>query len=40
MILGIWIVKNIILIHVIGDANKIGNAQDAINDAYEIAKKI
>ena len=29
-----------ILVHVIGDAKKIGNAQDAIKDAYETAKKI
>ena len=32
--------KNNILVHTIGDAKKIGNAQDAIKDAYETAKKI
>ncbi len=31
--------KNI-SVHVIGDAKKTGNAQDAIKDAYEKAKKI
>lgn len=32
--------KNNIKIHVVGDAKKIGNAQDAIKDAYEIAKAL
>lgn len=32
--------KNNILVHVIGDAKKIGNAQDAIKDAYDITKRI
>ncbi|MEA3316404.1 MAG: FAD-dependent oxidoreductase [Bacteroidota bacterium] len=32
--------KNKIPIHIIGDSKKIGNAQDAIKDAYETAKKI
>ncbi len=32
--------KNSISVHVIGDAKKIGNAQDAIKNAYEIAKRI
>ncbi|MCD6496895.1 MAG: FAD-dependent oxidoreductase [Deltaproteobacteria bacterium] len=32
--------KNSISVHVIGDAKKAGNAQDAIKDAYEIAKKL
>ena len=32
--------KNEILVHVIGDAKKTGNAQDAIKDAYETAKEL
>jgi thioredoxin reductase len=32
--------KNKTPIHVIGDSKKVGNAQDAIKDAYETAKKI
>lgn len=32
--------NNKIPIHVIGDSKKVGNAQDAIKDAYETAKKI
>jgi len=32
--------KNDILLHVIGDAKKTGNAQDAIKDAYDITKMI
>jgi len=32
--------KNSISVHVIGDAKKTGNAQDAIKDAYEAAKKL
>jgi 2,4-dienoyl-CoA reductase (NADPH2) len=32
--------KNKISVYVIGDARKIGNAQDAIRDGYEIAKKL
>ena len=29
-----------ISVHVVGDAKKTGNAQDAIKDAYETAKKL
>jgi len=32
--------KNNILVHVIGDAKKIGNAQDAIHDAYKLAMSL
>jgi len=32
--------KNNISVHVIGDAKKVGNAQDAIKDAYEITKRM
>ncbi|MEA1875058.1 MAG: NAD(P)/FAD-dependent oxidoreductase [Bacteroidota bacterium] len=32
--------NNKIPIHIIGDSKKIGNAQDAIKDAYDTAKKI
>ncbi|MBN2572546.1 MAG: FAD-dependent oxidoreductase [Ignavibacteriales bacterium] len=32
--------KNSIPIHIIGDAKKVGNAQDAIKDAYETAREI
>jgi 2,4-dienoyl-CoA reductase (NADPH2) len=32
--------KNKVSVYVIGDARKIGNAQDAIRDGYEIAKKL
>ncbi|MEA3494822.1 MAG: NAD(P)/FAD-dependent oxidoreductase [Bacteroidota bacterium] len=32
--------KNSITVHVIGDAKKIGNAQDAIKNAYEVTKRI
>lgn len=32
--------QNNIIMHVIGDAKNIGNAQDAIRDAYEIAKTL
>jgi len=32
--------KNNIKIHLVGDVKKIGNAQDAIKDAYEIAKTL
>ena len=32
--------KNNIKTHLIGDVKKIGNAQDAIKDAYEIAKAL
>jgi 2,4-dienoyl-CoA reductase-like NADH-dependent reductase (Old Yellow Enzyme family)/thioredoxin reductase len=32
--------KNNISVHVIGDAKKTGNAQDAIKDAYETAKEL
>jgi len=27
-------------VYVIGDARKVGNAQDAIRDGYETAKKL
>ncbi len=33
-------IESSILVHIIGDAKKVGNAQDAIKDAYETAKKI
>ena len=32
--------KNNITVHVIGDAKKIGNAQDAINDGYKLGMKL
>ncbi len=32
--------KNKMPVHIIGDSKKVGNAQDAIHDAYETAKKI
>jgi len=32
--------KNNITVYVIGDAKKIGNAQDAINDGYELGMKL
>jgi len=32
--------KNKVPFYVIGDARKIGNAQDAIRNGYEIAKKL
>ncbi len=32
--------KNNIIVHVIGDAKKIGNAQDAIHDAYKLAMSL
>ena len=32
--------KNKLPVYVIGDARLIGNAQDAISEGYEIAKKI
>jgi len=32
--------KQNIPVHTVGDAKKVGNAQDAIKDAYEIAKMI
>jgi len=32
--------KNNISVHVIADAKKTGNAQDAIKDAYETAKEL